>query len=73
MFSIPRQLSNKNKASNEPPIFRTNPVATLVHSIGYELAHCIPIGSIKWVQYDGGLRLLGVSDAGKQKVIFNYS
>jgi hypothetical protein len=43
---------------------RTKPVATLVHSSGYGTDHCIPIGTLKWSYYDGGNRLLGVSDAG---------
>jgi hypothetical protein len=64
--SIPRQLPDmKNVSGNGgPSIFRTTPIAALIHSIGYDVEHCIPIGSLKWSYYDGGIRLLGVSDAG---------
>lgn len=48
----------------EVPVLQTKPVATLVHSSSYGAEHQIPIGSLKWSYYDGGNRLIGVSDAG---------
>lgn len=47
-----------------PFIFRTSPVATLVQKA--ESGHCAGIGILKWSYYNGGTRLLGVSDDGNK-------
>ncbi|KAI6183251.1 hypothetical protein M3Y97_00469200 [Aphelenchoides bicaudatus] len=64
IYSIPRYLSEMRDPHGNPSAFRTLPVATLVQTVDKDVKPSA-IATLKWSAYNGGNRLVAISDEGK--------